>query len=408
MFEKKNIKWVHAIAIFVIAIVIIYVSFGIYSYSVVSKYDNRIYPNVYINDQEISGKNKSEINNEIEKIEKRVKEIKIVFKANGKDYTYSLNDLGITINKEELVNEILTYTDKYTYLQKVRKISNKEKTAFSYKIVYSEETLDSFLKDLKAKVDCKVVEGKISVDGSHNVSYVKGTPSFSLNIDKTKEVIVENISKIETLGEVELIGNSVEPKYTNLSTINKKVATYTTKFNHLVSRGKNLSNAAKKLNGMVLQPGEIFSFYKAVGPYGTSNGYVYYENVVGNGICQVASTMYNVELLAGLKTIERYSHERQMTYVPGGLDATVSATKFGPKVDFKFQNTYKYPIYIDAYTKEGDLTISFWSNENATEGKTYKTESKKIGYKGYTTYLMTYKDGKEIGRNVIATTWYPY
>ena len=406
MFNKKNIKWVHASIIFVLALVVIYVSFGIYSYSVVSKYDNRIYPNVYVNDYEISGKNKSEVYGEIEKLEKMVGGKSIVFKANDKEYNYTLKDLGVSINKDELVNKILTYTNDYSYIEKVKIISNKEKTEFSYRIVYSEEALDSFLKELKSKVDCKVIEGKISVDSSHNVTYVKGTPSFSLNISKTKELILDNISSIDTVDQLELIGDVVEPKYTNLSTINKKISTYTTKFNHLVSRGKNLSNAAAKLNGMVLQPGETFSFYKAVGPYGTSNGYVYFENVVGNGICQVASTMYNVELLAGLKTVERYSHEKQMSYVPGGLDATVAATSFGPKVDFKFKNTYKYPIYIDAYTKEGELTISFWSNENATEGKTYKTESNKIGYKGYNTYLITYKDGKQISKNFIATTWY--
>ena len=90
-----------------------------------------------------------------------------------------------------------------------------------------------------------------------------------------------------------------------------------------------------------------------------------------------------------------------MSHVLGGLDATIAATKFGPKVDFKFQKNYKYPLYIDAYAMEEDLTISFWSNENETEDKIYKTESKKIGYKRYNTYLIAYKDGKEVGKSFI-------
>ena len=77
------------------------------------------------------------------------------------------------------------------------------------------------------------------------------------------------------------------------------------------------------------------------------------------------------------------------------------------RLDFKFKNTLSYPIYISAYTKGGTLTIEFWSNDKALNGKTYKTQSQKIGYKGYKTYLLTYKGGKQISKDYIDTTWYP-
>ena len=65
---------------------------------------------------------------------------------------------------------------------------------------------------------------------------------------------------------------------------------------------------------------------------------------MGNGVCQVASTIYNVSLLAGLPTVERYSHERQMVYVKGGLDATVSERAGKCRLDFRFKNNLAFPI----------------------------------------------------------------
>ena len=48
-------------------------------------------------------------------------------------------------------------------------------------------------------------------------------------------------------------------------------------------------------------------------------------------------------------------------------------------IDFKFVNTLDYPIYINAYTSGGTLTIEFWSNEDALDGVTYKPQVKQVG-----------------------------
>lgn len=405
----KVLKKVGLIKIFcflgLIALVI-YVSFGIYSYSIISKYNDKVYPNVYVNNHDISGLKKNEVVSEIKKIKTDIEEREMLFIANGNKYTYKFKDFGITIDDEKLSNEILTYPNDLSYLDKIHKISVGERTDFSYELIYDEKILQSFIEQLKSKVDCKVVEGKLVVDEKKNVSYDNGSTSFSLDVSKTVDYIKNNVSDMLSIDKIELIGSSVKPKYNNLSTINHKMSTFTTKFNDKVSRGRNLANAAKRINGTILQPNEIFSFYKYAGPYSGDKGYTYYDGVMGNGVCQVATTVYNAQLLAGLKTVERYSHAYKMTYVAGGLDATVAANRFGPVVDLKFKNTYNYPIYISAFTNGGNITIEIWSNANATDGKTYKTESKQIGLKGYSAYLITYKDGKQIERKYIDSTWY--
>ena len=116
------------------------------------------------------------------------------------------------------------------------------------------------------------------------------------------------------------------------------------------SRSTNITLASSKINGIVLMPGETFSYNQSVGQRTRAagfqeapaylNGQVVQE--VGGGICQVSSTLYNAVLYANLEIVERKNHTFKPTYVKPGLDATVSWG--GP--DFKFKNNRDYPIRI--------------------------------------------------------------
>ena len=201
--------------------------------------------------------------------------------------------------------------------------------------------------------------------------------------------------KIEAEGSV--IPNEV--KYESLSSINKKISTYTTYFANAGNRGHNISLASKRLNNTIIMPGETFSYLKVVGPYGASNGYLpapIYLNgesatANGGGVCQLASTLYMAQLKAGLQTVSRRNHTFAPNYVPKGLDATVYSTT----TDYKFKNNYDYPFYIVSYVNGNYLTVDIWSNENALEGKTYEPYSV-YSNGGYLAYLKTIKDGKVI------------
>ena len=89
------------------------------------------------------------------------------------------------------------------------------------------------------------------------------------------------------------------------------------------------------------------------------------------------------------------------------LGIKIGNTANGAVIDYKFKNTYDYPIYISAYTNDGKVTVEFWSNSRAKDGKTYKTESVKIGYNAYRAYLLVFKDGKQIDKKFVNNTYYP-
>jgi vancomycin resistance protein YoaR len=112
----------------------------------------------------------------------------------------------------------------------------------------------------------------------------------------------------------------------------------------------NIRQAVLALNGVVIEPGQTFSFNETVGPRTPERGYrnapAFMERdlvtSVGGGICQVSSTVYNAAALSGLSIIERHPHFRRVASVPPGRDATV----WYGMADFRFLNRNAFPVRL--------------------------------------------------------------
>lgn len=154
------------------------------------------------------------------------------------------------------------------------------------------------------------------------------------------------------------------------------------------NRTTNLQLAAKKVNGTVLMPGEVFSYNKVVGERTIQAGYkeaATYSNGqvvdgLGGGICQISSTLYDAVIAANLGIKERRNHQFVTSYLPAGKDATVV---YGSQ-DFKFENTRKYPIRIEATVNGGVAKISIWGLKEDVEYEV-TIETKKIATIAQTT-----------------------
>jgi len=150
------------------------------------------------------------------------------------------------------------------------------------------------------------------------------------------------------------------------------LGSYTTAYPHATpSQAHNIALAAKLLRGVTIAPGATFSYNLAVGPrppdQGFKEGRIFSGNRIvkgfGGGVCQVATTLYNVVLLAHLPVVERHAHSLTVPYVPPGQDATVA---FG-LIDFKFQNPYKEPLLLWSWIHDGKLTIALYGAKTGPE-----------------------------------------
>lgn len=131
------------------------------------------------------------------------------------------------------------------------------------------------------------------------------------------------------------------------------------------NRSDNIRLAAEAVNGIILMPGEEFSFNYIVGERTKAKGYqiahVFYEGKVaagiGGGICQVSSTLYKAVMESNLKVTERHPHTFMISYLPPGQDATIA---YGSK-DLKFINNRDWPIQIKALVDDdGSLTVDIY------------------------------------------------
>lgn len=139
----------------------------------------------------------------------------------------------------------------------------------------------------------------------------------------------------------------------------------TTHYNHATpSQAQNIELTAQRINGTVLEPGQVFSYYARVGPYSAENGYGWGRAFVGDrivpsvggGVCQGASTLYAAVLRTGLKVIERHQHGLTVPYLPPGEDATVA----GDYLNFRFQNSTHHPVMITAAARDKLYRLAIW------------------------------------------------
>ncbi|MCX7705080.1 MAG: VanW family protein [bacterium] len=143
-------------------------------------------------------------------------------------------------------------------------------------------------------------------------------------------------------------------------------SSYTTYFKQNIDdRVINIKNAANCLDGYIFEPRTIFSFNENITAkipedhFGVASVLVGDKRVPGDGggLGQVSSTLYAASLLAGLSIYERKPHSKIVSYIPAGLDATVSNEE---GVDLKIYNPYSCKLIIKTSVRENCLTVSIY------------------------------------------------
>lgn len=183
------------------------------------------------------------------------------------------------------------------------------------------------------------------------------------NVEEAKELLKED--KEEYTIKLVITKPSVTVEQFGSEAFPDRLSIFTTRYDASnVDRTTNLRIACQKINSKVILPGETFSYNATLGERTIANGYkeakIYFNGEVvdglGGGICQISSTLYNAAVMSNLEIVERRNHQFVTSYLPAGRDATVV---YG-LTDFKFKNTRKYPIKINASVQNGIATVSIY------------------------------------------------
>ncbi|HLN63296.1 MAG TPA: VanW family protein [Symbiobacteriaceae bacterium] len=214
-----------------------------------------------------------------------------------------------------------------------------------------QRALEQQLKEIARDVDRPAVNAMYNFESD---TATEGQPGQALDVAASMAAIEQAMR--EGRSEVVLVVQPVEPevrKQDLAETRREVIARFTTPILAAdPGRVQNIAIAVRKISGVALKPGQVFSFNETVGPRDAEHGWapakeIYQGEFVlgfGGGICQVSSTLYNAVLLGGLEVKERFHHDRPLQYVDPGRDATVAWNL----LDFKFRNSTDMTVLVGA------------------------------------------------------------
>lgn len=268
----------------------------------------------------------------------------------------------VELTSEEISNWIEFYTRSYSGEKDARVQTDKVK---------------EYVTTLAPRIDITPVNAKFEIADEKVKVFQPAINGERVNIEKSTHEIVKAIRNGEK--ESSLVIEVVEPDVT-LEKIN------TLGINTLLGRGEsnfagssparihNIKVGMSKFNGVVLKPGEEFSFNEILGEVDEKSGYQP-ELVIkggktvleyGGGICQVSTTLFRSAIYSGLPISERRAHSFPVRYYnPQGFDSTI----YPGVVDLKFVNDTPNHVLIQNKMDGTKLVFEIYGSDDGREVK---------------------------------------
>jgi hypothetical protein len=126
------------------------------------------------------------------------------------------------------------------------------------------------------------------------------------------------------------------------------ISSFTTHHNCCESRVSAVQAAARAIDGIVLLPGDEFSYLDVL------------NNVVHSGNCQTSTTLFNAVWYAGLDEIEHRPHSVDFARYPQAIESTMIPWS----VDLRFRNDTHQPLEIRTSYTGTSVTVELWGDND--------------------------------------------
>lgn len=407
----------------------------------VESWNDKIYTGVTVHGVDLSGKTKEEavetLNGELIT---QISGKKINVTVGDENFQLNYGDINPAIDVETIADKALAYGKDAGLFEKNSMINKGKDHELEVTLTYDENKINEFVSTVNDAVKVDAQDAQIVISYG-NVNITPEVTGKKINtedlISKIKESIKPDVNEDITIN-VEL--EDYQPRITagELSKIDGIIGSYSGSYvNNNAGRVTNMRLATNSVNGSLLMPGDEFSYNNAIGLTTPENGYqqagAYVGSEVvqeyGGGVCHISTTLYRAAMRANLRSSLRYNHSMMVSYAEPSLDATV----YEGDIDYRFINTYDFPVYIEGYMTANTIVFNIYGNKEAFGNKTYDmvnevleeidytTEyvddptlaegvqvTKVNGARGYRSkgYLVTYENGVEVSRELISTDYY--
>ncbi len=244
----------------------------------------------------------------------------------------------------------------------------------TYNLRFRRESMRGRIEGFRTVISGTTQDARFTFDDATRQLTVIQPSRFGreLDVDATLDAI-EQAARSDTNRTVVLTVKTVRPTVPDTASaadlgVTELLTQSTTFFKgSSAARINNVKVAAARFHGVVIPPGEIFSFNRFLGNVSTAEGFEEGLIIVGNrtekgvggGVCQVSTTAFQAALRAGFPIIERYPHGYRVSYYERGMGAGYDAAVFTPWADLKFRNDTKHHLLIETYFDPVRVTLTF-------------------------------------------------
>jgi vancomycin resistance protein YoaR len=300
------------------------------------------------------------------------------------------SDIPIPLLK---IDPMLNQNEETVYLTRGEKLLNKKLTVsyedqvFNYQKsdlfslldpnnIYDSQKISDVASEIAKKLNRDPVNSVFVFEEGKVKEFTPSRDGVKVNEGLLSQMIVGNLRTLEETDEetsnvavpATLTPPEVKTSDVNNLGIKELIGTGVSYFaGSIPGRIHNINLASSKFMGVLVPPGETFSFVKTVGDISSQTGYQQAYIISqgktilgdGGGVCQVSTTLFRAALNAGLPIIERTAHAYRVGYYeqssPPGLDATV----YSPTVDLKFKNDTQNHILIQTRVDNKKMMLTF-------------------------------------------------
>ena len=305
----------------------------------------------------------------------------------------------------------------------------------------AEDKVAAFLTSLAPDVNRNPVNARFAAAGG-TINIIPAIAGETLDPTATAKA-VNDIAANTTGRTVPVVVTTTEPDFTTAdaqaTTFNDQLSTYSTTYSCPANRQTNVRITTRYATNVFLAPGQEYNFDRQIGPRTSARGYVLapgitgpntLDDVLGGGICQVSTTMFNAVFFAGLKVTERHNHSIYINHYPKGRDATVT----GGGKNLRFVNDTDHYIWIRGSSNGITTTISIYGTSDGRKvsyavgnfynvrpsvgtvtvkdptlpAGTTKVSKGQTGMQLKTTRLVTAADGSVLHNDTWISTWPMY
>lgn len=342
----------------------------------------------------------------------------MTLKTPDKEFTIAQTEIEIWKSSDDQPNKFISFEPEKNARNYILDTLGIQKSAASHLAFqnYNASAIYQYLKSIEPDINRDSHDAVLKIENDRAVEFDPGTNGRDLDIKTSIALISAALDKKSD--QVDLSVNEIIPQRslaeTNDLGITELIAAGDSNFaGSPKNRIFNIKVGAKKEEGVIIQPGQEFSFNKYLGEVDGEHGFLP-ELVIkktgtvpefGGGLCQVSSTMFRAAMNSGFPITERRNHSYAVQYyAPQGTDATI----YPGVQDLKFVNDTPTPILIwPSFPAPNQFRFSIYGTKDARkvafEGPNVYDRKSDGSMKATWTRLVTMADGlakKDVFRSV--------